>query len=234
MPLPRAAAALLLAMCGVPSLARPAAPRVHTVTLGPVRRLPYVAADAARETKDDEMGVLRVRALTVDGKLREWTTGDQHDVTDRSFVTRRVLHVNDMLPNEKAGRWVWQPGPWLLVDRVSGRITALHLPDFDSSISGVVWYRDYAAYCGIHTAAKGGGLSAEVWQIGAHRAALQKVIGPWPQTERVRPVCAPAAWQREPMRVTLRATGGDPLVFSVVGTSSLLVEDGEGGDDENP
>lgn len=232
MPLPRAAGLLIVACC-LPQLARPAAPKVHTVTLGPVRRVPYVAPDVAKEAKDDEAGTLRVRSLTVDGKQREWTTGDGHDVTDRSFVTRRVLHVNDALPGEKTGRWVWQPGPWLLVDRVSGRITALHLPDFDSSISDVVWYRDYAAYCGIHTAAKRGGLSAEVWQIGARRAALQKVIAPWPQPERVRPVCAPATWQREPMRVTLRATGGDPLVYSVVGTSSQLVEDGEGGDEDN-
>ncbi|MGI4853937.1 MAG: hypothetical protein ACRYF4_07830 [Janthinobacterium lividum] len=208
-------------------------PKVHTVVLGPVRRVPFIAADVAREAKEDEAGTLRVRGLYVDDKLREWTTGDQHDLTDRSFVTRRVLHVNDALPGEKAGRWVWQPGPWLLIDRISGRVTSLHLPEFDSSLSEVVWYRDYAAYCGIHTAAKGSGLSAEVWQIGARRAALQKVIAPWPQVERVRPVCAPAIWQREPMRVTLRAMGGEPLQFSVTGTSSLLVEDGEGGDDDN-
>ncbi len=231
MPLPRAAG-FLLAACALAPLARPAAPRVHTVTLGPVRRVPYIAADVAHEAKEDEAGTLRVRGLTVDGKLREWTTGDQHDVTDRSFVTRRVLHVNDALPGEKSGRWVWQPGPWLLIDRVSGRVTALHLPDFDSSISNVVWYRDYAAYCGIHATVKSGGLSAEVWQIGARRAALQKVIAAWPQPERIRPVCAPAQWQREPMRVTLQAAGSDPLIYSVVGTSSLLVEDGEGGDDE--
>jgi hypothetical protein len=227
------AAGLVLAACALPQFAYAAAPRVHTVTLGPMRRVPFVAADVALELKEDEAGTLRIRALTVDGKLREWTTGDQHDVTDRSFVTRRVLHINDALPGEKMGHWVWQPGPWLLIDRVSGRITALHLPDFDGSISNVVWYRDYAAYCGIHATAKAGGLSAEVWQIGARRAALQKVIAPWPQLERVRPVCTPAQWQREPMRVTLGATGGDPLSYSVVGTSSLLVEDGEGGDDDN-
>ena len=210
-----------------------APPRVHTVALGPVRRVPFVAADVAHEAKEDEAGTLRIRGLYVDDKLREWTTGDQHDVTDRSFVTRRVLHINDSIPGEKSGRWVWQPGPWLLIDRVSGRVTALHLPDFDSSISEVVWYRDYAAYCGIHVAVRGGGLSAEVWQIGARRAALQKVVAAWPQAERVRPVCAPAVWQREPMRVTLRAAGGEPLQFTVTGTSSLLVEDGEGGDDDN-
>ena len=210
-----------------------AAPKVHTVALGPVRRVPYVAADVAREAKEDEAGTLRIRALTVDGVLREWTTGEQHSVTDRSFTTRRVLHVNDALPGDKAGRWVWQPGPWILVDRLSGRVTALHLPEFDASVSEVAWYRDYAAYCGIHVAAKGGGLSAQVWQIGARRAALSKVIAPWPQTERVRPVCATPVWQREPMRVTIQPTGGDAVSYDVVGTSTQLVEDGEGGDDDN-
>lgn len=210
-----------------------AAPKVHTVSLGPVRRVPYIAADVSREARADEVATLRIRALTVDGTVREWTTGDQHYVTDRSFVTRRVLHVNDALPGDKMGRWVWQPGPWMLIDRVSGRVTALHLPDFDASVSEVVWYRDYAAYCGIRVAAKGGGLSALVWQISARKAALSKVIAPWPQAERVRPVCAPPVWQREPMRVTIQPAGGDAVSYDVVGTSTQLVEDGEGGDEDN-
>ncbi len=204
----------------------------HTVALGPVKSVPFVAADVDAAAKSDEARTLRIRPLVVDGKVREWTTGDQHDVTDRSFVTRRVLHVNDTLPGEKAARWVWQPGPWLLVDRVSGRVSALHLPDFDASISEVTWFRDYAAYCGVHATAKGSSLSAEVWQIGGRRAALSKPIGKWPQTERVRPVCQPALWQRDPMRVTLQAAGGDAVTYDVVGTSKQLVEDGEGGDDD--
>ncbi len=231
MRLPRTSLPLLL--FGFSSLLDAAPPKVHTVALGPVKRVPYVAADVAREAKEDEASSLRVRGLYVDDKLKEWTTGDQHDVTDRSFVTRRVLHVNDALPSEKTGRWVWQPGPWLLVDRVTGRITSLHLPEFDSSISDATWYRDYAAYCGIHSTAKGSALYAEVWQIGARRAALQKSIGAWPQPERIRPVCAPAVWQREPMRVTMKLTGGESMEFNVVGTSTLLVEDGEGSDDDS-
>lgn len=210
-----------------------ATPKVHTVVLGAVRRVPFVAADVSSEAKEDEAGTLRIRPLVVDGKIREWLTGDTHDITERSFVARRVLHINDALPGEKSGRWVWQPGSWILVDRISGRVTALHLPDFDASISDVVWYRDYAAYCGIHTTAKASGLSAEVWQIGAHKAALSRVIAPWPQPERVRPVCLPAVWQREPMRVTVKPNGADPVVYNVVGTSTQLVEDGEGGDDDN-
>jgi hypothetical protein len=213
--------------------AHAAAPKVHTVALGAVRRVPFIAADAATDAKDDETASLRVRPLIVDGKTREWVTGDTHDITERSFVARRVLHINDALPGEKSGRWVWQPGSWILIDRISGRVTALHLPDFDASISDVVWYRDYAAYCGIHATAKASGLSAEVWQIGAHKAALSRVIAPWPQPERVRPVCLPVVWQREPMRVTVKPNGGDPVLYNVVGTSTQLVEDGEGGDDDN-
>jgi hypothetical protein len=167
----------------------------------------------------------------VDGELREWTTGDQHSVTDRSFVTRRVLHINDALPGDKASRWVWQPGPWLLIDRTSGRVTALHLPEFDPNLSEVAWYRDYAAYCGIRVAVKGG-ITAEVWQIGARRPALSKVIAPWPQATRVRPVCTAPVWQREPMRVTVQPAGGEAVSYDVVGTSTQLL-DGEGGDDDN-
>lgn len=224
-----ALAAMAVASSGVYA----ATPKVHTVALGAVRRVPFVAADVSTDAKEDEAGTLKIRPLVVDGKTREWLTGDTHDITERSFVARRVLHINDALPGETKGRWVWQPGSWILVDRISGKVTALHLPDFDASVSEVVWYRDYAAYCGVRSTAKASGLSAEVWQIGAHKAALSKVIAPWPQTERVRPVCLPAVWQREPMRVTLKPNGGDAVVYSVVGTSTQLVEDGEGGDDDN-
>jgi hypothetical protein len=44
---------------------------------------------------------------------------------------------------------VWQRGPWLLVDRVTGHVVVLKLPDYDPSVSQVSWFRDYAAYCGI-------------------------------------------------------------------------------------
>ena len=206
-------------------------PRTHAVSLGPVRRVPFVAADVSKEDKTDEASTLRVRALYVDTRQKDWTTGEMHEVTDRSFTVQRVLHVNDTLPEEHGARWVWQPGPWMLVDRITGRVTALHLPDFDSGVSDVIWYRDYAAYCGVHTAAKAGGLSAVVWQIGARRAAVDKVIGKWPQAEHTHTVCAPAKWQREPMRVTIQPTGATPISFDVIGSSTALVEDGDGDDE---
>ena len=67
---------------------------------------------------------LKIRALLVDGVLKEWTTGDAHDVTDRSFVVRRAIRLNDALPGDKpveaarrqatgygsAGRGCWWTG----------------------------------------------------------------------------------------------------------------------------
>jgi hypothetical protein len=210
--------------------AKPASPpRTHAVVLGPVRRVPYLAPDTAALDKDDEAATLKVRALIVDERQREWTVGEIHEVTDRSFTVRRALRLNDALPLDREARWVWQPGPWLMVDRVTGHITALHLPEFDAAVSNAVWYRDYAAYCGIATAAKGG-LVAVVAQLGARRAVAQRALGPWPQTNHFIPVCQPAEWQRLPMRVTLKPTGGEATTFDVVGSTSL-VEEGETPDD---
>ena len=35
------------------------------------------------------------------------------------------------------------------VDRISGRVSPINLPEFDAVYSAVNWYRDYAAYCGV-------------------------------------------------------------------------------------
>jgi hypothetical protein len=200
-----------------------AVPKVHTVTLGPVRKVPYTQPDATPDTKADETSTMKIRALFVDDRQKEWTTGDVHDVTDRTFTVRRALRINDSLPGEPAARWIWQPGPWLSVDRLTGHITPLHLPDYDSAVSDVVWFRDYAAYCGIATTAKGG-LMAVVAQLGARRAVVQKQIGKWPQTDHFIPVCQPAQWQRLPTRVTLKPTGGEATTYDVVGSASILEE----------
>ena len=201
-------------------------PKIHVVTLGPARNVPFTPADATVDEKKEEATSLKVRALVVDERQREWTMGEMHEVTDRSFAIRRVMRVNDALVTDKEARWVWEPGPWLLVDRVTGRIAAVHLPEFDAAVSNVVWYRDYAAYCGIGTSAKGG-LFAMVAQLGARKAVVQKQMGDWPQANHFVPVCAPAEWSRTPMRVAIRATGGNSLTFEVVGGTSLIEENGD-------
>ena len=148
-----------------------------------------------RPSGADESSTLKIRALFVDERQKEWTLGEVHDVTDRSFTVRRALRLNDALPTDSSAKWVWQPGPWLLVDRVTGHITALHLPDFDADVSDAVWFRDYAAYCGVAATAKGG-LLAVVAQVSGRRAVVQKVIGTWPQANHFSagvPACPVAA-----------------------------------------
>ncbi len=121
---------------------------------------------------------LKIQPLVVDGIVKEWTTGEAHDVTDRSFAVRRVLRINDELPGEKPvshdKHWVWQRGPWLLVDRVTGHIAPLKLPDYDPGVSQAVWFRDYAAYCGVTSSGKS--LYAVVAQVAAHKPVLAKKL----------------------------------------------------------
>ncbi len=221
-------AAVLLGLLGS-AWAAAAGPKVHTVALGAARKAPYTPAEATAETKSEESSTLKVRPLIVDGRQKEWTTGDAHDVTDRSFVVRRALHINDTLPGDGATHWVWQPGPWLMVDRVSGHVTALHLPDFDAEVSEVVWFRDYAAYCGVSSTAKGG-LVAVVSQLGARKPVTVKPLAKWPIPDHEGAACAAAKWQRLPMRATLGMAGGPPMTIDVMGSSSL-VEEGDNDED---
>ena len=200
-----------------------AAPRKgHSVVLGAVKRVPYSqSGDPAGAAAGED--TLRIRALLVDGVLKEWTTGDAHDVTDRSFVVRRVIRLNDSLPGDKQGQWVWQRGPWLLVDRVTGRVTALKLPDYDPGVSQVAWFRDYGAYCGI--TASGKSLYAVVAQVAARKPVLAKKLSAFDAENHPSPVCAPPDWHREPLRVTFHPAGKDAMSYDVVPGSAVLVEE---------
>lgn len=202
--------------------------KVHVVALGAVKRVPYskTGDPAGAKTGEDS---LKIRPLIVDGTVKEWTTGESHDVTDRSFVVRRVLRINDELPGEKPAKagthWVWQRGPWLLVDRVSGHIAALKLPDYDPGVSQVVWFRDYAAYCGVTTSGKS--LYAVVSQLAVRKPVLAKKLDGFDPASRMEPVCATPEWQREPLRATFQPTGKDPISFDVILGSAVLIEDSE-------
>jgi hypothetical protein len=230
-----------------------AAPRkAHVVILGATRKVPYSkAGDPAGAAADEKE--LKVRALLLDGVVKEWTTGEALDVTDRSFVVRRVIKLNDALPSDKSGpsdkpttgdkatagvkpasaraastapaasRWVWQRGPWLLVDRVTGHIVALKLPDYNPGVSQVVWFRDYGAYCGV--TASGKSLYAMVAQVAARKALLAKKLSAFDSENHPEPACGPSEWQREPLRVTFHPTGKEPVSFDIVPGSAVLVED---------
>ena len=222
---------MVLAAIVAAALVASAAPRkTHSVVLGAVKKVTYTKAGdpAGAAPAENE---LKVRALLVDGVLKEWTTGDAHDVTDRSFVVRRVLRLNDALPADKtsekpaptASRWVWQRGPWLLVDRATGHVIVLKLPDYDPGVSQVSWFRDYGAYCGLN--ASGKSLYAVVAQVAARKAVLAKKLSAFNPESRPDPVCGLAEWQREPLRITFHPTGKEQASFDIVPGSAVLVED---------
>ena len=70
---------------------------------------------------------LKVRPCTWTAALEEFTLGASHEITERLFVVRRAFRVNDSLPGDTAARprWVWQRGGWLLVDRMTGHVSAI-------------------------------------------------------------------------------------------------------------
>jgi hypothetical protein len=225
-----AALCALVLPVGLLAAAAAARPKVHTVTFGAVRKVPYSVAGDPSGNNGEETE-LKVRPLLVDGKVKEWTTGEAHDVTDRSVAVRRALRLNDALPTDKGEHWVWQRGPWLLIDRTAGKVTALHLPEFDPSVSDVTWFRDYAAYCGLSSGGKQ--LYAVVAQVAGHKPLLLKKLSTWEPADHAHSACAPAAWQRDPLKVTFTpGNGGQPVSYELVGLSAVLVEDGDENDDE--
>ncbi len=209
-----------------------AAPRKpHVVGIGAGKRVPYSKAGDPAGAAPGEAD-LKIRPLLVDGSLKEWTTGEAHNVTDRSFVVRRVLRINDSLPGDKQEHWVWQRGPWLLVDRVTGHAAPLKLPDYDPGVSQVSWFRDYGAYCGV--TATGKSLYAVVAQVAARKPVLAKKVegfDPDP-AKNIDPVCGQPEWQREPLRVTFHTAGKGAMSFDIIPGSAVLVE--ESGDDPEP
>ena len=124
---------------------------------------------------------LKIRPLLVDGVVKEWTTGEVAR-RDRSQLRgparpphqRRTCPAKS--PRSSSSHWVWQRGPWLLVDRVTGHVAALKLPDYDPGVSQVSWFRDYGAYCGV--TASGKSLYAVVAQLAARKPVLAKKLAP--------------------------------------------------------
>src|SRR5260370_31326634 len=112
--------------------------------------------------------------LIVDGRVKEYTTGLPHDVTDKLFVIERAYRLNDSLPDDsaKTPRWTWQVGGWISVDRMTGHVAALNLPSFDPVVSAASWYRDYVAYCGLSD--DGGKFYMMVSQLGRRKPILKK------------------------------------------------------------
>lgn len=212
---------LSLSLLLVCSIVAHAAPKAHVVAFGKVQAVKVYAGSDQTKPLD-----LKVRPLYVDARLKEYTVGFPHEVTDRLFVVQRAFRLNDNLPDEPgAPRWHWQRGGWLLVDRVTGRVSPINLPDFDPFYSAVNWYRDYIAYCGV--ADDGKKLYALVVQLGRRKPVMKKFLGEPAGNDLLDSECSLPTWQRQPTRVTFTPPQGEQLTFSIRGHVVDLVNDSD-------
>src|SRR6476469_1632859 len=214
----RPALCILLAVCVLPVIAT-GAPKPHVLSFGKWTTVKWFIG-----AEQDKPMELKVRALYVDSRLKEFTLGIPHDVTDRLIVVRRAFRVNDALPGEgSAPSWRWQRGGWLLVDRNTGRVSSLNLPEFDFIYSKAAWYRDYIAYCGVSDDGKN--LYAMVAQLGRRKPILKKALGDAPGEDMPDSACPAPGWQRQHMRVIFLTQAEQKLTYSVRGHAVDVVSD---------
>lgn len=215
--------AVIFLVLSIPALAA-AKPKV--ITFGGWMKVPFFVGP--HEEKSIQ---IKIRPLLVDGKIKEFTTGDTHDVTDRYFVVRKAFRLNDSLPDDtdpKNHRWKWQRGGWLLVDRTTAHVSQLNLPEFDPFYSSEAWFRDYVAYCGLSDDATK--VYAVVAQIGRRKPILKQKLGDAKNGEMPESECEVPQWQRDPIRVTFQPIGGQKQTFSVFGHAADAMP--AGGDDD--
>lgn len=196
-----------------------ALPKTHVITFGKWMSVQWPDATGKK------MLDLKVRPLFVDTRLKEYTTGTAHDLTERLFAVQRVFRVNDALPEEHILRWQWQRGGWLLVDRVSGKVSQLSLPEFDPFYSTASWYRDYVAYCGVSEDGKK--LYAVVAQVGRRKPVLKKSMGEPDGDDLPDSQCPPPKWERAPVRVTFEPDDTQKLMFSIRSRAVDVINDSE-------
>jgi hypothetical protein len=189
-----------------------AAPKVHVIAFGKWTTVQWLPDGTERNAV-----VLKTRALTVDGRVKEYVLGVPHEITDRLFVVRRMFRLNDSLPEDSGPHWQWQRGGWLLVDRVTGHISVINLPEFDPYYSSASWYRDYVAYCGV--ADDGKKTYAMVTQLSRRKPVLKKELSNSGAAEDAAPdsACAAPSWQRSPVRVSFETAGSARQTFAIRG-----------------
>ncbi len=150
---------------------------------------------------------IKIRPLMIDGRVKEYSTGTAHEITETLSVARRVFRLNNALPNktEKDPDWVWQLGGWISVNSTSGHVAELKLPEFDPHNSEASWFQDYAAYCG---ATEDGNIHyMMVYQIGRRKPVLRKQL--------IGRSCPAPVWEKSPTRVTFDPPGGKKVSFDV-------------------
>jgi hypothetical protein len=212
-----------LFLCFVPLLlagSAPAVPKPHAVSFGKFTTVKWFVGPDEKQAVD-----LKVRALYVDGRQKEFTLGTAHDVTDRLFVVRRAYRLNDTLPEESGSppKWRWERGGWLMVDRVTGHVSTINLPEFDAYYSAGSWYRDYVAYCGVSDDGKK--MFAMVMQLGHRKPVLKKPLGDATDDDAPDSACPAPIWQRQPTRVTFAPDDAQGVTYSVRGHAVDVVND---------
>jgi hypothetical protein len=111
-----------------------------------------------------------------------------------------------------------------MVDRGTGRVSQVTLPEFDAFYSAASWYRDYVAYCGVSDDGKK--LFAVVAQLGRRKAILKKSLGDAAGADEADSECLVPAWQRGPAWVTFDP-GDQRYTFSVRGRAVDVMNDEE-------
>jgi hypothetical protein len=193
-----------------------AAAKTHVVALGAPMKAKLFLGPEESTSMD-----IKIRPLMVDGKIKEFTTGEMHEVTDRTFVVQRAYRVNDWLPSDssRVPRWRWQRAGWIQIDRATGHVTQVKLPDFDPFYSLASWYRDWAAYCGVTP--DGERVYAVVTQLGRKKPLLHKELGKAKNGDEPNSECAAPGWQRQPARVTFHPVAGEAFTVNVYGQPFL-------------
>ena len=79
----------LLIFLAFPANAAGAA-KAHVITFGKWTTV-HDIADSAASTEQDKPPTLKIRSLSVDARIKEFTFGAVHDVTDRVFVVPRTF-----------------------------------------------------------------------------------------------------------------------------------------------
>lgn len=202
---------VILATMGLLNAAGWAKPKPKIITFGnPYTVKLFIGPNEANTVP------LKIRSLMVNGSVKEFTTGEVHQITDRIFVVRRAYRLNNNLPAEdrKVPNWIWQRGGWLMVDRLNAHISQLKLPEFDPFYSHASWFRDYVAYCGVSD--DGGRLFAVVAQWGDRKPVLRKELGKVPEHgDTPNSYCTAPVWEKKPTRVTFQPKNGEPFSYTV-------------------
>jgi len=195
------------------------ASKPHVITFGRWTTVKVFAG-----SREDTPLEVKVRPLFVDGKLKEYTAGSAHEISDQVFAVRGIMRINDALPDETLPRWSWQRGGWLVINRGNGHASQATLPEFDPDSSIASWFRDYVAYCGVSEDGKK--LFAVVMQLGRRKPVLRKSIGEAREVVSNGTECGVPTWQRQPVRVNF-VSSEQKFTYAVGRHAVEMVDDGD-------